>query len=133
MRRNKILSFMLVAVCAVLISGCSINAQRGSLKVDKALVGHWINSNGSPDYYIADKEFIKVEKDGSTTNMTYTISKSNDSDNTISISVSNPNGSVQDEDIKFSTDKKMMTETAYLFGVKISEANYDYVDRKTKP
>jgi|GEM_PF-6254787 len=133
MSRNKILIIMLVAVFAILISGCSINAQRGSLKVDKALIGHWINSNGSPAYYISDNGFIKVEKDGSTTNMTYVVITSNDIENTISISVSNPNGSVQDENIKFSTDKKTMTETAYIFGVKISEVNYDYVDSKTKP
>lgn len=102
-------------------------------KRDQALIGHWINSNGSPAYYISDKGFIKVEKDGSTTNMTYVITKSNDNDNRISISITKPDGSLQDADIKFSTDKKTMTETIYILGIKVSEANYNYVDSKTKP
>lgn len=133
MKRNKIFIFMLIAICAILIGGCSLNTQRGSLTVDKALIGHWINSNGTPDYYFTATGFTKVQKDGSTTNMTYTVLKSNDTDNTISIRVSYPTRVVQDEDIKFSTDKKSMTETVTILGVNMSEANYNYVDSKTKP
>ena len=133
MRGNRSLIFILFMVGAILISGCGINVQRGSLTVDKALIGHWINSNGSPAYYISDKGFVKVEKDGSTTNTTYVITKANDNDNTISISITDPNGAVQDADIKFSTDKKTMTETLYILSIKVSEANYNYVDSKTKP
>jgi len=65
--------------------------------------------------------------------MTYVITKSNDNDNRISISITKPDGSLQDADIKFSTDKKTMTETIYILGIKVSEANYNYVDSKTKP
>lgn len=133
MRGNKRLIFMLFIVCAILISGCGINAKRGSLTVDKALIGHWINSNGTPDYYFSATGLTKVQNDASTTNMTYTILKSNDNEDTISIKVSNPNGVVQDEDIKFTTDKKSMTETITVLGVNLSEANYNYVDSKTKP
>jgi hypothetical protein len=46
--------------------------------------------------------------------MTYKIVKTNDTDNTITIQVNNPAGTVLEEDkkdIKFSTDKKTMTET----------------------
>jgi hypothetical protein len=133
MRGNRSLIFILFMVCAILISGCGINVQRGSLTVDKALIGHWINSNGTPDYYFSAAGLTKVQKDGSTTNMTYVVLKSNDNENTISIRVSNPNGVVQDEDIKFTTDKKSMTETITILGVNLSEANYNYVDSKTKP
>lgn len=136
MRKNKILIFILVMVCAILISGCGINVQRDSLKVDEALIGHWVNSKGTPDYYFSSSGFTKVEKDGSKIDMTYVVLKSNDNENTITIRVSNPTGIVQDEDIndiKFSTDKKTMTETVNILGIKISEDNYSYADSKTKP
>ena len=137
MKWKKLLVFMLVILGASLIIGCStISQTRDSLKVDKALLGHWVNTLGTPDYYFTDSGLTKVEKDGSTTNMTYVIVKSNDNENTITLRINNPAGIVQDEDIrdiKFSTDKKTMTETVSLLGIKISENNYTYVDGKTKP
>jgi hypothetical protein len=136
MRGNRILLLMLVMVGALLFSGCSLNVQRNTLKVDKALVGHWVNTKGTPDYYISDTGLTKVDRGGSTTYMTYVVLKSNDNDNTITIRVNNPTGVILDEDIrdiKFSTDKKTMTETVSLLGIKISEENFTYVDSKTKP
>jgi hypothetical protein len=127
---------MLVMAGAIWLSGCSAVAQRDSLKIDKALIGHWVNSNGSSDYYFSDTGFTKVEKDGSTTNMTYIVVKSNDNENTITIRVSKPAGILQDEDtrdIKFSADKKTMTETVNILGIKISENSYSYADSKTTP
>jgi hypothetical protein len=35
--------------------------------------------------------------------------------------------------MKFSADRKTMTETVNVLGVKISEVNFSYVDSKTKP
>ncbi|MBP1744725.1 MAG: hypothetical protein H6Q58_1703 [Firmicutes bacterium] len=134
--RKKSLIFMLVVVSVILIGGCSVTVQRDSLKVDKALIGHWVNTEGALDYYFSDTSLIKVEKGGTTTNMTYTIVKTNDNDNTITIQVKNPAGTVLEEDkkeIKFSADKKTMTETVTVLGVKISEVNFSYVDSKTKP
>jgi len=140
MRSKKILVLMLVVLGASLIIGCSTISQtvtpRDSLKVDQALIGHWINSTGSPEYYFSDTGLTKVDKGGSTTNLTYVILKSNDSENTINIRVNNPNDLIQGEDmreIRFSTDKKTITETVSLLGIKISENNYTYVDSKTKP
>ncbi len=133
MRRNKILIFMLVMVCVVLVSGCSFIVQRDSLNVQKALIGHWANSKGTPDYYFSDSGFTKVEKDGSKTEMTYVVLKSNDKENTITIRETDPKGGEQDKDIKFSADKKTMTETVNVLGIKYSEDNYTYVDSKTKP
>lgn len=136
MKSSKILISLLVIVGVVLLSACSINVTRDSLKVDKALIGHWVNANGSPDYYFSETILTKVEKDGTKTEMTYVVLKSNDNENTISIRVSNPAGTVVDEDIrdiKYSTDKKTMTETVSILGIKYSEDNYSYVDNKTKP
>jgi len=136
MRRNKCLMYPLVVAFMILISGCSATVQRDSLKVDKALIGHWVNTAGTLDYYFSDTALIKVEKGGTTKNMTYTIVKTNDTDNTITIQVNNPAGTVLEEDkkdIKFSTDKKTMTETVNVLGVKISEVNFNYVDSKTNP
>jgi len=140
MRSKKILVLMLVVLGASLIIGCSTISQtvtpRDSLKVDQALIGHWINSTGSPEYYFSDTGLTKVDKGGSTTNLTYVILKSNDSENTINIRVNNPNDLIQGEDmreIRFSTDKKTITETVSLLGIKISENNYTYVDSMTKP
>jgi hypothetical protein len=127
--------YLIVGV-VIFISGCSVTVQRDSLKVDKALSGHWVNTAGTLDYYFSDTALIKVEKGGTTTNMTYTIVKTNDTDNTITIQVNNPAGTVLEEDkkdIKFSADKKTMTETVNVLGVKISEVNFSYVDSKTKP
>jgi hypothetical protein len=136
MRRNKSLKYLLVVAVVILISGCSVTVQRDSLKVDKALIGHWVNTEGTLDYYFSDTTLTKVEKGGSTTNMTYTIVKTNDTDNTITIQVNNPAATVIEEnkkDIKFSADKKAMTETVNVLGVKISEVNFNYVDSMTKP
>jgi hypothetical protein len=136
MSRNKILIFMLVMAGAIWLSGCSANTQRNSLNVEKALIGHWANTNGSSDYYFSDTGFTKVEKDGSTTNMTYIVVKLNDSENTITIRVSKPAGLLQDEetrDIKFSADKKSMTETVNILGIKTGENSFSYTDSKTKP
>ena len=136
MRRNKSLMYLLIVAVVIIISGCSATVQRDSLKVDKALIGHWANTAGTLDYYFSDTALVKVEKGGTTTNMTYTIVKTNDTDNTITIQVNNPAGTVLEEDkkdIKFSTDKKTMTETVNVLGVKISEVNFNYVDSKTNP
>jgi len=140
MKRDKLIVLLLVMLVASLIMGCSNISQtitpRDSLKVDKALLGHWVNTQGTPDYYFTDAGLTKVDKDGTKTNMTYVIVKSNDNENTITIRINNPAGTVMDEDmrdIKFSTDKKTMTETVSLLGIKISENNYTYVDNKTKP
>lgn len=140
MRSKKLLVLMLIIFGLTLITGCSTISQtvtpRDSLKVDQALIGHWINSTGSPEYYFSDTGLTKVEKGGSTTNLTYVILKSNDSENTINIRVNNPNDLIQGEDmreIRFSTDKKTITETVSLLGIKISENNYTYVDSMTKP
>jgi hypothetical protein len=136
MRRTKSLIYLIVVAIVILISGCSASIQRDSLKVDKALIGHWVNTAGTLDYYFSDTALIKVEKGGTTTNMTYTIVKTNDTDNTITIQVNNPAGTVLEEDkkdIKFSADKKTMTETVNVLGVKISEVDFNYVDSMTKP
>ena len=136
MSRNKILIFILVVAGAIWLSGCSANTQRNSLKVEKALIGHWANANGAFDYYISDTELVKVEKNGTTTNMTYTVVKLNDSENTITIRVNNPAAVLKEEDnrdIKFTADKKTMTETVNILGIKTGENSYSYVDSKTKP
>jgi len=136
MRRNKSLIYLLVVAVAILFSSCSSTVQRDSLKVDKALIGHWVNTAGTLDYYFSDAALIKVEKGGTTTNMKYTILKTNDTDNTITIQVNNPSGTVLEgdkKDIKFSADKKTMTETVNVLGVKISEVNFNYMDSKTNP
>jgi len=136
MLRRKSLIYLLVVVSVFFIGGCSAMVQRDSLKVDKALIGHWVNTAGTLDYYFSDTALIKVEKDGTTTNMTYTIVKTNDTENTITIQVNDPSGTVLEankKDIKFSADKKTMTETVNVLGVKISEVNFNYVDSKTNP
>jgi flagellar basal body-associated protein FliL len=140
MKRNKLLVLMLVIFAVSLIIGCSTISQtvtpRDSLKVDQALIGHWINSTGSPEYYFSATGLTKVEKGGSTTNLTYVVLQSNDSANTLNIRVTNPNDLIQGEDmreIRFSTDKKTMTETVSLLSIKISENSYTYVDSKTQP
>jgi hypothetical protein len=136
MRRNKGLMYLLVVAVVVFIAGCSVSVKRDSLKVEKALAGHWVNTEGTLDYYFSDTALIKVEKGGSTTNITYTIVETNNTENTITIKVDNPAGTVLDEDtkvIKFSADRKTMTETVNVLGVKISEVNFSYVDSKTKP
>ena len=136
MRRNKSLIYLLVVAVVILISSCSATVQRDSLKVDKALNGHWVNTAGTLDYYFSDTALIKVEKGGTTTNMTYTILKTNDTDNTITIQVKNPSGTVLEGDkkeIKFSADKKTMIETVNVLGVKISEVNFNYMDSKKNP
>jgi len=136
MRRKKSLMSILVVAFVIFISGCSATVQRDSLKVDKALIGHWVNTAGTLDYYFSDTALIKVEKSGTKTDMTYKIVKTNDTDNTLTIQVNNPAGTVLEEDkkdIKFSADKKTMTETVNVLDVKISEVNFSYVNSMTKP
>jgi len=136
MNRNKILIFMLVMAGVIWLSGCSANTQRNSLNVEKALIGHWTNINGAFDYYFSAAELTKVEKNGTTTNMTYVVIKLNDNENTITIRVNNPAAVLREEDsrdIKFTADKKTMTETVSILGLKVSEDSYNYVDSKTKP
>jgi len=136
MSRNKILIFLLVMAGVIWLSGCSANTQRNSLNVEKALIGHWANVNGAFDYYISAAELIKVEKNGTTTNMTYVVIKLNDNENTITIRVTNPAAVIKEEDnrdIKFTADKKTITETVSVLGLKVGEDSYKYVDSKTKP
>ena len=136
MKRNKILCFLFVVIAVIMISGCSSpSATRDTLKVDKALVGHWVNAIGNPDLYFSGTELIKVEKDGSTTNMTYEVLETNDNANTITIRVTDPTKVINEStsNIKFSTDKKTMTVSGTLFGVAYNEDDYNYGDSKTKP
>jgi len=127
---------MLVVAGVIWLSGCNANTQRNSLNVEKALIGHWANVNGTFDYYISDTEITKVEKNGTTTVMTYIAIKLNDNENTITIRVNNPAAALKEEDnrdIKFSADKKTMNENVYILGLKAGEDSYSYVDSKTKP
>jgi len=131
---------MLFVIGVIFMSGCSstVNVdtpslQRDSLTTTEALIGHWSNSEGTADVYYSDSALTKVEKNGTKTEMTYVVLKSNDQANTISIRVTNPKGGDQDQEIKFSTDKKSMTDTVTVLGVKYSEDSYSYVDNKTKP
>ena len=136
MNRNKILIFMLVIAGVIWLSGCNASPQRNSLNVEKALIGHWANVNGTYDYYISATELTKVEKNGTTTNMTYVVIKLNENENMITIRVNNPAAVIKEEDnrdIKFTTDKKTMTESVNILGLKVSEDSYSYVDSKTKP
>lgn len=127
---------MLVMAGVIWLSGCNANTQRNSLNVEKALIGHWANVNGTYDYYISDSELTKVEKNGTTTNMTYVVIKLNDNENTLTVRVNNPAAAIKEEenrDIKFTADKKTMTETVYILGLKVSEDSFTYVDSKSKP
>ncbi|HSN59014.1 MAG TPA: hypothetical protein VLR72_06080, partial [Clostridiaceae bacterium] len=90
MRKNKSLMYLLVVAVVVFIAGCSTSVKRDSLEVEKALIGHWVNTGATLDYYFSDTALIKVEKGGSTTNMTYTIVETNKTENTITIQVNNP-------------------------------------------
>lgn len=83
MRRNKSLMCLLVVAVVVFIAGCSVSVKRESLKVEKALVGHWVNTEGTLDYYFSDTALIKVENGGSTTTMTYAIIETNNAENTL--------------------------------------------------
>ncbi len=135
MRRNKILLGLLFVASIFLIGGCnaSVKVERDSLKVDEALIGHWVNTDGNLDYYFSESDFVKVESDGTKTDMTYAIVKSNETDNTINIRVTDSKGGEQDKEMQFSTDKKTMDETSFVVGVKSGEDTFSYVDNATKP
>lgn len=136
MKRNKIFTYLLVLVGFILLGGCTGTVDRESQTVDEALIGHWVNTEGTLDYYFSDTALIKVENDGTTTNMTYTVVTTNDTDNTMTIEVTNPAETIMEKskrDIKFSADKKAMTETVNIVGAEISEVQFNYVDGKTEP
>jgi hypothetical protein len=135
MGRNKILLSLLFVASIFLIGGCnaSVKVERDSLKVGEALIGHWVNTDGNLDYYFSASDFVKVEGDGTKTDMTYVIVKSNETDNTINIRVTDSKGGEQDKEMQFSTDKKTMDETSFVLGVKSGEDKFSYVDNATKP
>lgn len=60
----------------MLVSGCSF------LSVQKALIGHWIcQSSEATNYYISSDKLVKVQKNGTTEEMTYKISEINNNTN----------------------------------------------------
>ena len=58
MRRNKVFMYMLVLFGLILLGGCTVTVDRESETVEEALVGHWVNTMGSPDYYFTETELI---------------------------------------------------------------------------
>lgn len=54
----------------------------------------------------------------------------------VSAEVTNPAGTIMEKsqkDIKFSGDKKAMTETTNIVGAEINEVQFTYVDGKKEP
>lgn len=134
MKKNKVFTYMLVLFGLILLGGCTAGTvERKTDTVKEALVGHWVNTMGSPDYYFTDTQLIKMEKDGTKTDMTYTVVESNEKDNTITIRTTDSKGGEEDKKIKFGTDKKTMKETSYVLGVESGTEDFTYVDSKTKP
>lgn len=124
---------MLVLFGLILLGGCTVTVERKTDTVEAALIGHWVNTMGSPDYYFTETELIKMEEDGTKTEMTYVVVESNDEDNTITIRATDSKGGEEDKKIEFAEDKKTMEETSYVLGVESGTEDYTYVDSETKP
>ncbi len=141
MSKNRISIVILILMCVMLaISGCSAisptnnDADRSSLSVDKALIGHWISQDSdATNYYISSDNLIKVLKDGATEQMTYTVSETNDNTNEIEIQVTPASGPASANRMKFTADKKSMTETTEALTIVIKSVDFTYVDNKTAP
>lgn len=133
MRRNKVFMYMLVLFGFILLGGCTVTVDRESETVEEALVGHWVNTMGSPDYYFTETELIEMDDEGTKTEMTYVVVESNEEDNTITIQTTDSTGGEEDKKIEFSEDRETMEETSYILGVESGKEDYTYVDSKTKP
>ena len=133
MRRNKVFMYMLVLFGLILLGGCTVTVDRESETVEEALVGHWVNTMGSPDYYFTETELIEVDDEGTKTEMTYVVVESNEEDNTITIQTTDSTGGEEDKKIEFAEDRETMEETSYILGVESGKEDYTYVDSKTKP
>ncbi|OUL08361.1 hypothetical protein [Trichococcus shcherbakoviae] len=133
MRRNKVFMYMLVLFGLILLGGCTVTVDRESETVEEALVGHWVNTMGSPDYYFTETELIEVDDEGTKTEMTYVVVESNEEDNTITIQTTDSTGGEEDKKIEFSEDRETMEETSYILGVESGTEDFTYVDSKTKP
>ena len=134
MKKNKVFTYLLVLFGLILLGGCTATTvERKMETVKEALVGHWVNTMGSPDYYFTETKLIKMEDDGTKTEMTYVVVESNDKDNTMTIRTTDSKGGEEDKKIEFATDKKTMKETSYILGVESGTQDYTYVDSKTKP
>jgi hypothetical protein len=133
MRRNKVFMYMLVLFGLILLGGCTVNVEREPETVKEALVGHWVNTMGSPDYYFTETELIEMDDEGTKTEMTYVVVESNEEDNTITIRTTDSKGGEEDKKIEFSEDRETMEETSYIVGVESGTEDFTYVDSKTKP
>jgi hypothetical protein len=136
MRKSKVLTFIFIVICFMLVSGCSMSSSsdRTSLTVDKALIGHWISQGSdATNYYISSDKLIKVQKDGTTEQMTYVVSETNNNTNEIKIHLTTADGSQSDKKMKFTTDKTSMTETTEVLTVVTSTVDFKYADAKTAP
>lgn len=125
--------YMLVLFGFILLGGCTVTVDRESETVEEALVGHWVNTMGSPDYYFTETELIEVDDEGTKTEMTYVVVESNEEDNTITIQTTDSTGGEEDKKIEFSEDRETMEETSYILGVESGTEDFTYVDSKTKP
>lgn len=125
--------YMLVLFGLILLGGCTVTVDRESETVEEALVGHWVNTMGSPDYYFTETELIEMDDEGTKTEMTYVVVESNEEDNTITIQTTDSTGGEEDKKIEFSEDRETMEETSYILGVESGKEDYTYVDSKTKP
>ena len=125
--------YMLVLFGLILLGGCTVTVDRESETVEEALVGHWVNTMGSPDYYFTETELIEMDDEGTKTEMTYVVVESNEDDNTITIQTTDSTGGEEDKKIEFSEDRETMEETSYILGVESGTEDFTYVDSKTKP
>lgn len=133
MKINKVFTYLLVLFGLVLLGACTVTVERKTETVKDALVGHWVNTMGSPDYYFTETKLIKMEDDGTKTEMTYVVVESNDKNNTMTIRTTDSKGGEEDKKLEFATDKKTMKETSYILGVESGTQDYTYVDSKIKP
>lgn len=133
MRRNKVFMYMLVLFGLILLGGCTATVEREPETVEEALVGHWVNTMGSPDYYFTENELIEMDDEGTKTEMTYVVVESNEEENTITIRTTDSKGGEEDKKIEFSDDRETMEETSYIVGVESGTEDFTYVDSKTKP
>lgn len=136
MRKSKPLAVTFIVICFMLVSGCSFlsDPDRTSLSVQKALIGHWISqSSEATNYYISSDKLVKVQKNGTTEEITYKISEINNNTNELVIQVTTAIGIESDKKIKFTTDKESMTETTEFLTIVTNTNDFNYSDNKTEP
>lgn len=127
----KLLSLSAILFFSFLFCGCGNNHDTSTLKA--AMLGHWEAKSGNLDYYIQPGTIVRVDEEGSTTFIDYSVVKYNEGENWMVLKTWQREGRPGQRGFRFTEDRKSFEEGITILGEMLSNGYWVYAGADQKP